>query len=177
MALPKTMQALKSAKDHKAALFDVPLPVPARGEVLVRTKAVALNPSDWKAITWMDTLNFTIGCDYAGIVEEVGEGVEKDWKKGDRIAGMANGNNPLHLDGGAFAEYIVVKGDVQIKIPDNIGFEEAATLGVGTATVGQGLYQKMKLPLPTAPAKEKFPILIYGGSTATGILGIQFAKL
>ncbi|KAH7011085.1 putative zinc-binding oxidoreductase ToxD [Ilyonectria destructans] len=171
------MQALKSAKDHKAGLFDVPLPVPARGEVLVRTKAVALNPSDWKAITWMDTLNFTIGCDYAGIVEEVGEGVEKDWKKGDRIAGMANGNNPLHLDGGAFAEYIVVKGDVQIKIPDNIGFEEAATLGVGTATVGQGLYQKMKLPLPTAPVKEKFPILIYGGSTATGILGIQFAKL
>ena len=102
---------------------------------------------------------------------------KKNWKKGDRIAGMANGNNPLHVEGGAFAQYIVVKGDVQIRIPDNIGFEEAATLGVGIATVGQGLYQKMKLPWPTTPAKEKLPLLIYGGSTATGILGIQFAKL
>ncbi|KAH7146885.1 chaperonin 10-like protein [Dactylonectria estremocensis] len=82
MATPKSMQALKSVEGHKAALFDVPLPNIDHGEVLVRTKAVALNPSDWKAIAWLDTLNFTIGCDYAGIVEEVGEGVEKKLEEG-----------------------------------------------------------------------------------------------
>lgn len=78
---------------------------------------------------------------------------------------------------GAFAEHILVKGDLQIKIPDNLSFEEASTLGVGISTVGQGLYQSLGLPLPNQPSKEKTPILIYGGSTATGTLAIQFAKL
>lgn len=41
---------------------------------------------------------------------------------------------------------------------------------------GQGLYQDLKLPLPTSPAETPFPILIYGGSTAMGVAGIQFAK-
>jgi len=38
------------------------------------------------------------------------------------------------------------------------------------------MYNRLKLPLPTEPVKEPFPILIYGGSTATGMAGIQFAK-
>lgn len=38
-------------------------------------------------------------------------------------------------DTGAFAEYVLVKADVQIKIPDNLSDTDAATLGVSTATV------------------------------------------
>jgi NADPH:quinone reductase-like Zn-dependent oxidoreductase len=78
---------------------------------------------------------------------------------------------------GAFAENIVAKGDIQIRIPDNLSFQEAATLGVGITTVGQALYQSLKLALPTQPIADPVPILIYGGSTATGTLAIQFAKL
>lgn len=63
------------------------------------------------------------------------------------------------------------------KIPDGMSFEDAATLGVGTTSVGQSLYMTLKLPLPTGPAKTPFPILIYGGSSATGSLAIQYAKL
>jgi NADPH:quinone reductase-like Zn-dependent oxidoreductase len=44
---------------------------------------------------------------------------------------------------GAFGEIITAKGDIQIHIPDNMSFEEAATLGVGISTVGQGLYQSI----------------------------------
>jgi len=44
-------------------------------------------------------------------------------------------------------------------------------------TVGQALYQSLKLPLPTQPAECALPLLIYGGSTATGTLAIQFAEL
>lgn len=62
-------------------------------------------------------------------------------------------------------------------MPDNLSFEEAATLGVGVTTVGQGLYQSLELPLPGKPSSEKTSILIYGGSTATGSLAIQYAKL
>ena len=62
-------------------------------------------------------------------------------------------------------------------IPDGLTFDVTASLGVGITTVGQALYMTVKLPLPTEPAKTSFPILIYGGSTATGTLSIQYAEL
>jgi NADPH:quinone reductase-like Zn-dependent oxidoreductase len=64
------------------------------------------------------------------------------------------------------------------KIPDNLTFEETATLGVGITTVGQTLYMTMKLPLPGDKLVDgQTFVLIYGGSSATGTLAIQFAKL
>jgi NADPH:quinone reductase and related Zn-dependent oxidoreductases len=93
------------------------------------------------------------------------------------VCGFVHGANAVQPEDGGFAEYIVAKGDVQWKIPENMSFQEAATLGVGINTVGQGLYQSLKLALPTEPIKDATPILIYGGSTATGTLAIQFAKL
>jgi NADPH:quinone reductase-like Zn-dependent oxidoreductase len=63
------------------------------------------------------------------------------------------------------------------KIPEGMSFEQAATLGVGVTTIGQTLYMTLQLPLPTEPAKVAFPVLIYGGSSATGTLAIQYAKL
>ncbi len=90
---------------------------------------------------------------------------------------MCHGANRLQLEHGAFAGTIVAKGDIQMRTPEKMTDEEAATLGVGIATVGQGLYQSLQLPLPTRPAKEAFPVLFYGGSTAPGTLAIQFAKM
>lgn len=40
----------------------------------------------------------------------------------------------MNHEDGAFQDYIVAKGDIQIKIPDNLSFEEASTLGVGITT-------------------------------------------
>lgn len=66
-----------------------------------------------------------------------------------------------------------------LPIPDGMGFERAATLGVGLTTCGQALYQILNLPLPpaAAPIDPQTTILIGGGSTATATLGIQYAKL
>lgn len=145
--------------------------------ILVTTRAVALNPSDWKHVDFMASPGARSGCDYAGVVEAVGKAVTKGFKKGDRVTGPCYGANAMNHDTGSFGQHIAVKGDVQIKIPDNLSFEEAATLGIGLTTAGQALYQNLKLPLPDSGGKANFPILIYGGSTATGALAIQLAKL
>lgn len=71
-----------------------------------------------------------------------------------------------------------------MRVPESMTYEEAATLGLGVFTCGQGLYQNMRLPFPkpqldknSTPAARKPRILIYGGSTATGMLAIQLARL
>ncbi|KAM4064108.1 zinc-binding dehydrogenase [Hirsutella rhossiliensis] len=157
---------------------DRPIPKLRDGYMLVKTKAVALNPTDWKHIkSLVAEAGPVVGCDYAGVVEEVGPKVTKGFKPGDRVCGVVHGSNDVQPEDGAFAEYIVVKADVQIKVPAAMDINEAATLGVGITTVGQGLYQTLGLALPTAPIHKPVHVLIYGGSTATGTLGIQFAKL
>ncbi|RJE27154.1 oxidoreductase [Aspergillus sclerotialis] len=166
-------------KSPKQAILATDNPIPSLRDdyILVKNVAVALNPTDWKHVDFLAPRGVTVGCDYAGIVEEVGPKVKKEFRKGDRICGFVHGSNAVQPEDGAFAERIVAKGDVQMHIPDNLSFQEAATLGVGIITVGQGLYQSLKLAWPTEPLKEPVPLLIYGGSTATGSLAIQFAKL
>lgn len=147
---------------------------------------VALNPTDWKHVYFEDCTGCIVGCDYAGVVESVGSRVQKSWKKGDRVAGFTHGCNPMQPEGGAFAEYVIAKGDIQFRIPDSMSFEAACTLGVGLITVGQNLYKSLQLPLPSqkqdaVPVREegepRSRIFINGGATATGSLAIQFAKL
>jgi NADPH:quinone reductase-like Zn-dependent oxidoreductase len=79
------------SKDVSEVKNDVPLPkLPGDDWILVNTKAVALNPTDWKSIANSPSPGALAGCDYAGVVEEVGEGV-KNLKTGDRVAGFVRG--------------------------------------------------------------------------------------
>ncbi|KAI1739292.1 GroES-like protein [Xylaria scruposa] len=171
-------KAIVITEKGKVGIKELPLPKLNPGYVLVKVRAVGINPTDWKSIDGAEADRFGArsGCDYAGEVVEVGPGVTKDIKKGDRSAGWVFGASWNAPDNGAFGEYLVAKEHIQLKIPDNVTDEEAATLGVSVTTVGQGLYKTLKLPLPNNPAKTPFPVLIYGGSTATGIYGIKYAK-
>ena len=67
--------------------------------MLVKVKAVALNPTDWKATDGEpDTKGCGLGVDYAGIVERVADGDStKRWKKGDRVAGSIHGGEYFNL--------------------------------------------------------------------------------
>ncbi|KAK0666468.1 putative zinc-binding oxidoreductase ToxD [Cercophora samala] len=189
MTLPNETKAVIISSIGKAEIKTVPVPTLRDDYILVRTTAVALNPTDWKHIDGVNlgpnqssVIGTRVGCDYAGIVEEVGPGVTKPFKKGDFICGPVHGSNAVQPEDGTFSEYIVVKGDVQIKVPGNLKDYQSATLGIGITTVGQGLYQALSLPLPspTSPVPDpdtRRKILIYGGSTSTGLLGIQFAAL
>lgn len=71
----------------------------------------------------------------------------------------------------------MVKGDIAMKIPSHMSFADASTLPSGVSTVALGLYKHIGLPLPPATVTESSWLLIYGGSSATGTLAIQFAKL
>jgi NADPH:quinone reductase-like Zn-dependent oxidoreductase len=143
MALPTEIKAITIIKPGTAEIKTVPLPKLRDGFILVRPTAFALNPTDWKHVDG-ENIGARVGCDYAGIVEVVGSKVTKPFAKGDRICGIVHGSNQVQHEDGAFAEYIVVKADLQIKIPDNLTDEEAATLGVGIATV-------VSLPSPLHP--------------------------
>jgi len=69
-------------------VVDRPVPTPGEGEVLVRVKAAALNPVDWKAWQYPDKVTFIksscLGTDISGIVEAVGEGAS-GLAVGDRV--------------------------------------------------------------------------------------------
>lgn len=156
---------------------NAPIPALRPQYVKVKTAAVALNPTDWKHIDFLASEGAINGCDFSGTVEAVGEDVKNGLQIGDRVAGFIHGSNQDNHEDGAFAEYVVAKSQLLTKIPDDLSFEAASTLGCGITTVGQGLYQSLGLPWPTTPTTTPFPILIYGGATATGTLAIQFAKL
>ncbi|KAM0212581.1 hypothetical protein ACHAPQ_010939 [Fusarium lateritium] len=171
-----TMKAIRVQSLGQAALENAPIPQVRDDYILVKTAAVAINPADWKSIDYIATPGETVGCDYSGVVVQVGALLQDRFRPGDRVAGLVHGCNASNHADGAFAEFVTAKGDLQIKIPDDMSFETAATLGAGITTVGQSLYQSLALPLPKSEASDS-SVLIYGGSTATGSLAIQFAKL
>jgi len=186
-------KAIIVQKPGLAQAVDAPVPKLRDDYILVEVRAIALNPADWKHIDFLSEAGCWSGLDYSGVVVEVGNAVTKNFKKGgkdftllrsklklifpDRICGGCHGGNTVYHEDGAFAKYITAKGDGQIQIPSNLSFEQAATLGAGMITISQGLYKWLELPLPPAVISPNFPILIYGGATATGVLAIQFAKL
>ncbi|KAF2152779.1 putative zinc-binding oxidoreductase ToxD [Myriangium duriaei CBS 260.36] len=162
----------------QAVLETIPIPRVPQDYILVKTVAVALNPTDWTTLDAPGENGTLVGCDFAGVVEDVGGAVERPWKKGDRIAGLGHGGNDSNPENGAFARYIAVKGDIQLRIPDHTPFEAAAAMGVCTLSAGYGLYKILGLPYPESnPADLGRTILIYGGSTAAGSSAIQLAKL
>lgn len=78
----------------KAVLTSVPIPKLRDDYVLVKTVAVAINPTDWQTLDEIfspGTTRSLLGCDFAGVILEVGKDVTKDFKTGDRVAGAVHG--------------------------------------------------------------------------------------
>ena len=174
------MKAILLQGDKKAALVDnQPEPQLRPDYLLIETKAVALNPTDWKHMDFINTPGSIMGCDYAGVVLEVGPNCVKHFSKGDRVCGFVHGSNTTTLDAGGFAEKIRARSGGQMKIPEHMSFEEAATMGVAIITSGQGLFQQGLLPLDslTNSSKSDEFLLIYGGSSAMGTMGIRMGQL
>jgi NADPH:quinone reductase-like Zn-dependent oxidoreductase len=73
----------------RPVLKSTPIPELRDNYILVRTVAVALNPTDWTALDLAGDDGTIVDCNYAGIIEEVGKGVKKRFKRGDRVTAMA----------------------------------------------------------------------------------------
>ncbi|PEA24309.1 NADPH:quinone reductase [Bacillus cereus] len=148
----------------------VPKPVVKCNEVLIRIQATSVNPVDWKIRKGdlQEKLRFsfpiTLGLDVAGVIEEVGEGVDH-FKIGDKVF-----TKPENIGKGSYAEYITVKSDLIAQMPNNISFEESASIPLAGLTAWQSL-------VDYAQIKENDRVLIHAGAGGVGSFAIQIAKL
>ncbi|KIW11320.1 hypothetical protein PV08_10620 [Exophiala spinifera] len=132
-----------------------PFPDIGAGEVIIRNRAVAVNPVDWKIQTsggFELRYPYILGDDVAGEVIEVGKDV-KHLRKGDRIIAHALGLGNGSAYGG-FQLYPRLKTAVVAKIPDSLDFRHAVVLPLSISTAAAGLYLKSGLGL-TYPVLKK----------------------
>ncbi|MEG3614888.1 NAD(P)-dependent alcohol dehydrogenase [Isoptericola haloaureus] len=151
---------------------EVPDPAPGPGEILVRVRATTVNRTDtaYRAgRPWFARAMYgprrprarVLGCEYAGTVEAVGDGVH-DRGVGDRVYGYVEG--PF----GAHAELMTVRSDGWVEtIPDHLSFAEAATV-----TEGPHYAWAFCERLQIGPDTD---VLVHGATGAIGAAAVQLA--
>ncbi|CAA9370736.1 MAG: Alcohol dehydrogenase [uncultured Gemmatimonadetes bacterium] len=170
---------------------EVARPRPGPGEVLVEVRAAALNHLDlWvrRGIPIDTTMPHIGGSDVAGVIAEVGAGVDHG-RVGERVVvnpslwcgrcrECARGEESMcaeyrilgeHTDGG-FAEFVAAAADRAYAIPDELSFEEAAALPISYQTAWRALLARARL----RPTED---VLVIGASGGTAIAAVQIARL
>ena len=146
-------------------VHDVPIPKPGDHDVLIRVKAVGVNPVETYIRSGTHSskpqLPYTPGNDCAGIVEDVGAAV-KNIKKGDRVY-------TYHSLTGTYAAFTISPAsDIHI-LPDVLSFAQGAALGIPYHTAFRGLFQKAK-------TKAGETVLVHGASGGVGTAAVQFCR-
>jgi len=161
----KAIRIERYGNEEVLELADVERPRPAAGQVLVKVKAAAVNPVDWKIRDGLGELfglklPLILGCEVAGTVEETGG---TDFTRGDEVYGY------LGAHSGGYAEYVAAPASEFVRKPGNVDFDTAASVPVGALTAWQGIFDHGKL----ASGQR---ILITGASGAVGSMAVQLAK-
>jgi NADPH:quinone reductase-like Zn-dependent oxidoreductase len=154
---------------------EVDRPVVSDNGVLVKVRGAAVHAGDWHLMRGQPFfIRFIygglrkpqtkiLGCDVAGEVEAVGKNVTQ-FQPGDLVFG------DLSESGfGAFAEYVCVPETVFTFKPNNLSFEEAATVPVSALTALQGLRDVGQI-------QSGYKVLINGASGGVGSFAVQIAK-
>jgi NADPH2:quinone reductase len=144
---------------------EVPTPAPGPGEVLVRVAIAGVNPTDWKAragTTGNVAFEFQVpGQDGAGVIEEVGAGVDAS-RVGERVwVYFAAWGRQW----GTAAQYCVVPAEQAVPLPANASFELGASLGIPALTA----YHCLRADGPI----EGADVLVAGGAGAVGHAAIE----
>jgi NADPH2:quinone reductase len=142
----------------------LPVPVPGRGEILVRVKAAGVNRPDvlqrQGAYPPPPGAPETPGLEIAGEVTALGEGVRR-YEAGDRVCAL--------VPGGGYAEYAVVHEDNALPVPPGLSFSEAAAIPETFFTVWTNVFDRGRL-------KEGETLLVHGGSSGIGTTAIMLGK-
>jgi NADPH:quinone reductase-like Zn-dependent oxidoreductase len=150
----------------------IEIPTVSKGEVLIKVKAISINPVDYKARESEGMLNavlgpekpWILGWDISGSVEALGENVT-GYKVGDSVFGMIN--FPGH--GKGYAEYVAAPITHIAKKPENVTDEEAAAATLAALTAWQAIVTNAKI-------KKGDRVLIHGAAGGVGHYAVQFAK-
>ena len=145
-------------------LVEVPLPEPAAGEVRLRLRACGLNFADLLMVkgTYQDrpALPFTMGMEFAGVVEALGPGTP----------GPAPGSRVAAFGGqGGLAEAAVVRADRLLPIPDTMGFDQAASFMVAYGTSHLALSHRARLQ----PGET---LLVLGAAGGVGLTAVEIGR-
>jgi len=146
-------------------------PAPADDEVLIKVRAASVNPYDWHFMRGEPYLvriaagglrkpkDSRLGADVAGEIEAVGRNITQ-FKPGDGVFGSCKG---------AFAEYACASESKLVRKPDNVTFEQAASVPIAAFTALQGLRDKGHIQ----PGQK---VLINGAAGGVGTFAVQIAK-
>ncbi len=161
------MKAIRvNAWGKPVELEDIPQPIPADDEVLVRVRAASINPFDIAVaagyVSFMATAPLTLGTDFAGEVVEVGRNVT-NFKPGDEVFGA------VVLHSGTFAEYTTPKASELALKPKSLDFVYASAIPLAATAAWQTLFDVAKLQ-----SGER--LLIQGTAGSVGTYALQFAK-
>lgn len=158
-------------------LVERDLPAPGADEVRVRVAVSGVNPTDWKTRSGIAHRKLfpeiTPHLDGAGVIDAVGEGIDAG-RVGQRVwLFMAAAGRPT----GTAAEFTVVPADRAVPLPDEIGFDTGASLGVPALTAHRALTVAEDGPRRLHPgALDGKVVLAAGGAGAVGHAVIQLAR-
>lgn len=143
---------------------NIPVPKIQQNEVLIKIKAIGVNPVDWKGLESGEFGDsYILGTDISGVVEKIGSEVTK-FKIGDAIIGSLDWNKQ-----GAYAEFVASEEKFLATKPKNLTFQEAAAIPMTSLTAWQGIFDKLELT-----KNEK--IVIQATAGGVGLFALQFAK-
>ncbi|KZT64345.1 GroES-like protein [Daedalea quercina L-15889] len=186
--MPEQKALYLTEKFGAFSMGTAPIYKPGPEEVLVRVEAAGLNPADWIVQSYgviVEEYPVILGIDIAGTIVGLGEGVTR-FKKGDRIL---TGGKIGQSDHGGFQQYMLAYDFATAKIPDEMSFDEAATLTVALCAAMVALYHDgvdaiggtCGLTLPwEGRGRGKYqgePVLVLGGAGSVGQAAIQLLKL
>ncbi|RBR14511.1 hypothetical protein FVER53590_03353 [Fusarium verticillioides] len=179
------LAALPHPKAHPMVITPSPIPVPTGNEILIRVRAVAVNPADHAVqklgiVIKPEFYPYVSGTDVSGEVISVGPDQTR-LKPGDRVVGHAMAWQKGHNKYGAFQDYSIMVEPMVAKIPDRIPYKEAAVLPMGLTTSAAMLFSPtlMGLDLPSAGTERNSKgkiVVVWGGSSSVGSNGIQTVK-
>ncbi|KAH7091697.1 hypothetical protein FB567DRAFT_617346 [Paraphoma chrysanthemicola] len=150
---------------------------PPKGDLLLKTICVGVNPADYKHPEVFGAVETIEGFDVVGWVQQVGPDTF-GFAPGDKVVTFTRGIGPPEWGGSQ--EYCLALAKTCWKLDaDKLSEDQAATIPLTACTAGDGLYNRLKPPLPlpwsSGPGCD-WPILLWGASAQVGIQAIQFAK-